>query len=337
MFRIQGYWYIATSASDLTRVPIRRSVEGEILVLFRDATGAPKALADHCAHRGMALSSGRVEGNCLRCPYHGWSYDGSGAVCEIPALGTDGPLPAAARVRSYPVAESDGHLWVWIGDQAPASGPFRFPHVGEDCWTTFFMQTRFGTTVELCLENFLDVPHTQFVHPGLFRGVDPRSTRVEVSRSRDGVVARFLDEAPLEGWAPRLLFPRGTSMKHSDRFILPSISRVDYCLGSGHGVVITSQCTQREEFLVDVTTAIAWNLPAPSWIVRPFLRWYCGRVIEQDVRLLEVQGRQVQQFGRSFVSSSADLLGRHIHALRRQAAEGHESPADLTEETVVRI
>lgn len=285
----------------------------------------------------MTLSSGRVEGNCLRCPYHGWSYDGSGSLREIPARGEDGLRLPAVRVKSYRVAESDRHLWVWIGDHAPQRGPFRFPHAGEKGWTTFFMHTRFEAPVELCLENFLDVPHTQFVHPGLFRGDEPRPTRVEVRRSRDAVEARFLDEVPLEGWAPRLIFPRGTRMEHSDRFILPSISRVDYRLGSEHGFVITSQCTQREEYVVDVTTAIAWRLPAPAWLARPFLRWYCGRVIQQDVDLLKVQGEQIRRFGHAFVSTPADLLGRHIHALRRRAAEGHEGPVELLEEAVVRI
>ena len=60
MLRLKNYWYIAAPASKLRRRPIRREVEGETLVLYRDETGQCHALRDRCAHRGMALSRGRV-------------------------------------------------------------------------------------------------------------------------------------------------------------------------------------------------------------------------------------------------------------------------------------
>lgn len=336
MLRLNGYWYIAAPSEELGRAPLRRAVEGETLVLFRDSAGRPHALRDRCAHRGMALSKGRVEGDCLRCPYHGWKYDGAGSLREVPALGGDEPLPQAPTMRAFPVVEQDRHLWVWIGEGAPTHPPFRFPHADEPGWSTFFMHTRFEAPVEACLENFLDVPHTIFVHPGLFRGAEARPTRARVTRTADSVVAEFLDERPMEGIGPRLVFPKGTAMRHTDRFLLPSISRVDYTMGE-HGFVITSQCTQREEYVVDVTTAIAWKLPLPAWIAGPFLRWYCRRVIEQDVDILKIYGEQLRLFGRAQVNTPADLLGRHISALRRRAAEGGASLEDATIETELRI
>ncbi len=335
MLRLHGYWYIAAPADELGRTPVRREVEGETLVLFRDGEGRPRALRDRCAHRGMALSHGRVEQGCLRCPYHGWRYDGEGRLREIPALPPGDPLPQTS-MRPFPVVEQEGHLWVWIGEGVPTHPPFRFPHYGEEGWSTFFMHTRFEAPVEPCLENFLDVPHTIYVHPGLFRGAAPASTRARVTRTSDSVVAEFLDEAPMKGIGPRLVFPRGTTMRHTDRFLLPSISRVDYTFGES-GFVITSQCTQREEYVVDVTTAIAWNLPLPPWVTGPFLRWYCRRVIRQDVDILKIHGDQLRRFGRAQVHTSADLLGRHISALRRRAAEGGESLEDIALETVLRI
>jgi phenylpropionate dioxygenase-like ring-hydroxylating dioxygenase large terminal subunit len=220
------------------------------------------------------------------------------------------------------VVEQDGHLWVWLGGEPPAAGPFHFPHHGEEGWSTVFLHTRFRAPVEACLENFLDVPHTIFVHPGLFRSSRLRRTRVRLQRLPDGVEAEFLDEAPLAGFGPRLMFPRGTVMRHTDRFILPSISRVDYAFGEDYRFIITSQCTQREEHTVDVVTAITWRLPVPRWIARPFIGWYCRRVIRQDVDTLAVIGRQIERFGNTCLQTAADLLGRHISRLRRRAAEG---------------
>jgi phenylpropionate dioxygenase-like ring-hydroxylating dioxygenase large terminal subunit len=339
MLKIKNYWYIAASSRELGAKPIARLVEGEPLVLFRDAAGAPHALFDRCAHRGMALSRGRVVGDYIGCPYHGWQYNGKGVLCNVPALCENEPLPRPKTVFSFPVAQSDGHLWVWLGQDQVAGGPFHFPHCGEPGWTTFFMHTRFEAPVEACLENFLDVPHTLQVHPGLFRGKVERPTRARVRRSGDSALAEFLNEQPLEGIGPRLLFPRDTVMRHTDRFILPSITRVDYTFGDEYAFIITSQCTQRSEFVVDVTTAITWRLPLPAWMLKPILRWYCRRVIMQDVKILEVLGEQIRRFGNTQLSTSADLLGNHFRSLRQQAAKNNigQDGEEICTETILRI
>lgn len=335
MLVLNDFWYIAAPSAELRDTPIRRAVENQVLVLFRDGAGRPHALTDRCAHRGMALSCGRVRDDCVECPYHGWRYDGSGALRVVPALCEGEAPPRPASMRAFPVSEQDGHLWVWIGGQAPDRPPFRFPGCGEPGWAHFAMHTRFAAPVEACLENFLDVPHTAFTHPGLFRGAARCRTRARVTRDVDFAEADFLDEPELEGIGPRLLFPKGTRMRHTDRFLLPSITRVDYAFGEAGHFVITSQCTQREESATDVTTVIAWRLGAPAWLARPFLRWYCRHVIRQDVAMLKVQGEQLRRFGRSYLSTSADLLGRHIASLRRGAAEGRAMPQEAPSEIVL--
>src|SRR5512145_2043722 len=113
MFKLNGYWYIAARGKELRRRPIARSVEGEPLVLFRDTADRPHAIIDRCAHRGMALSGGRVVQDCIECPYHGWQYDGAGTLRKVPAQ-CDGPLPQPKTMVSYPVVEHQGHVWIWL-------------------------------------------------------------------------------------------------------------------------------------------------------------------------------------------------------------------------------
>ena len=337
MLKLTGYWYIAAPSSELKRTPIQRSVEGDPLVLYRDSKGVPHALLDRCAHRGMALSRGRVSDDCIQCPYHGWAYDGQGTLKHVPALSRHATLPHVRSMRSHPVVEQDDHLWVWVGAQTPTKGPDRFPNLGKEGWGHFFMHTTFHAPVELCLENFLDVPHTIFVHPGKFRGKSQVPTRARVTRSHSSVEARFIDEPELRGLGPRLIFPRETTLQHTDRFHLPSTSKVDYSFGGEYHFNITSQCTQRTEFEVDVTTSIAWRLPTPRWLAAPFLRLYCRRVIQEDVDVLKIQGEQIRRFGRSFIDSEADLLGRHITALRRAAVEGQGASSEATQEILLSI
>ena len=65
--------------------PLKLQVLGEHLVLFRDASGQPGLLAEHCSHRGTSLFYGRVEEEGLRCLYHGWRYGRDGTCLETPA------------------------------------------------------------------------------------------------------------------------------------------------------------------------------------------------------------------------------------------------------------
>src|SRR5919108_6501458 len=168
---LNEYWYIAAQSSQLRKRPIARVLNGERIVLFRNSAGETHALEDRCAHRNMALSRGTVVNGRIECPYHGWQYEGGGRCVHVPSLGASATLPRHC-VRSFATRESDGYVWVYPGRTTPALEPFRFPHCGEHGWTTFRMKTRFAGDVEQCLENFLDCPHTAYVHSGWFRTHD---------------------------------------------------------------------------------------------------------------------------------------------------------------------
>src|SRR6266850_2081217 len=227
---LKDNWYIAAEARELKRKPIGLELYGERLVLFRDEKGNPAALEDRCAHRNLELSRGRTIDGCIECQYHGWRYDGAGALRVVPSLGKNACLPNH-RVRSFPAVEQNGFIWVFLGAAVPQALPFHFPHYGEDSWTTFRMKTRFEASVEACLENFLDCPHTVFVHKGWFRSHDTRELAAVVQGKSNSVEARFRGEPISKSVVSRLFFPKGRELKHTDRFEMPNISRVHYDCG----------------------------------------------------------------------------------------------------------
>ncbi|MBM2813209.1 MAG: hypothetical protein HW416_3968 [Chloroflexi bacterium] len=96
-------------------VPIR--VMNEDFTLYRGESGAPKVLAFRCAHRGTQLSTGWVEGEDLRCFYHGWKYDASGQCIEQPA--EPEPFCQKIRIRSYPTEEYLGLIFAYFGEGDP--------------------------------------------------------------------------------------------------------------------------------------------------------------------------------------------------------------------------
>lgn len=337
---LKDYWYIACESRELRGKPLRREVFGETMVLFRDAEGRPAALQDRCAHRNMSLSSGEVgTDGCVTCPYHGWAYSGDGACRRVPALPDGARLPRV-RVRSYPCVESDGYVWACPGERPPEAGPRRFAHLGEPGWTRFAMQNLFEGTVDNCLENFLDCPHTVFVHKGWFRTADPRPLSAVIRRGADAVSVEFKDEPIAPSVVSALLFPKGRALKHTDRFIMPAMSRVDYSFGLDRHFIITSQCTPVDERRTRVFTVVNFRFGRMGGLVRLFFEPLCWRIIKQDVDILKAQSEQLERFGgERFVHLETDVIGLHIRTLRQAAAQGAPPAGQepLEREVVIRF
>ncbi|MGH7817626.1 MAG: Rieske 2Fe-2S domain-containing protein, partial [Candidatus Binatia bacterium] len=118
----RNYWYPAMLSCKLGRRPVALQILGEKLLFIRDQ-GKCFALEDRCAHRGIPLSAGRCEfpgTNTITCRYHGWTYNVADGVC-VAALtdGPDSPIVGKAKVKTYPLEERKGLIWVFIGDGEP--------------------------------------------------------------------------------------------------------------------------------------------------------------------------------------------------------------------------
>ena len=100
---IRNAWHCAGWASELTaEAPLARTILGEPVVMYRTEDGAPVAMEDRCCHRFAPLSKGRVEGDDIRCMYHGLKFDPSGACIEVPGAER---IPPQFRVRTFPFVE----------------------------------------------------------------------------------------------------------------------------------------------------------------------------------------------------------------------------------------
>jgi phenylpropionate dioxygenase-like ring-hydroxylating dioxygenase large terminal subunit len=316
---LRDYWYIAAESRKLKRKPIAAVLFGESIVLFRADQGEVAALQDRCSHRNMALSRGKVSTGCITCPYHGWQFNGAGRCVQIPSLGQGVRLPNHG-VRAYPVRERDGFIWVYPGESLPDSEPFHFPYCGERGWASFHMRTRFRASVEACLENFLDCPHTVYVHQGWFRSHDTRELSAIVRSTADSVEVEFRGEPISRSLVSRLFFPAGKQLRHTDRFLMPNISRVDYDFGPERHFIITSQCTPVEDYETEVHTVVSFSFGRIAPLVRLLLEPICRKIIRQDVEILAAQTEQILRFGGpQFCHVETDLLGLKIQSMRRRA------------------
>ncbi len=123
---MRSFWQPVFRAEDLTAgkaIPVR--IMSEDFTLYRGETGDSHVVAFRCAHRGTQLNVGWVEGDCIRCRYHGWMYDGTGQCVEQP--GEDPAFASKVRIRTYPTEEYLGLIFAYLGDgEAPPLR--RFPN-----------------------------------------------------------------------------------------------------------------------------------------------------------------------------------------------------------------
>lgn len=149
-----------------------RMIDREIVV-WRTADGVLSAAVDQCPHRGTQLSTGQVRGDCLQCPYHGWEYDASGACRFQPA--SPGTAPAGnIRLQTFAVCERYGVVWVCL--DKPATGEPCFFREYEEPGTrhVHHVPRLIAAPGPRIIENFLDMSHFPFVHPGTL-GEVPRT------------------------------------------------------------------------------------------------------------------------------------------------------------------
>lgn len=149
--------YAAEELESGRAVPLK--ILHEELTLYRGEDGAPHIIAGRCAHRGVLLSVGIVEGDCVRCRYHGWQYDQYGQCVDQPAE----PKSFAAKVRiaSYPVEEYLGFIWVYLGESPVPELP-RWPELEQ--YGRFHVIELRKWNYFHDLENTVDDVHQYWVH-----------------------------------------------------------------------------------------------------------------------------------------------------------------------------
>ncbi len=291
-----------------------RTLLGEAVVVFRDVSGKIGVLADRCAHRNLALSRGKVTEDGLRCAYHGWAWATDGRCAKIPAA--CGGDCSAIRVKSYVAEERQGFVWVWMGDGSPGRPPMEFPGMGESCWRHFIMEREFEAAAFHCVENFLDVPHTAHVHRGLFRAEESKEIELEITGGADWIEADFIGEERMDSWIGKLLVPEGSEIRHTDRFQLPYVTRVDYRMSENHQYVVMSQCTPVSENKTRVFTMLAFRFEPFGGLVNLIFRPFAGRILDQDVDILREQTEDLERTGNAkFLYHETDAIARGIRDL----------------------
>ncbi len=326
-------WYVVARSRDLKK-PFGFTLMGTPMAIFRDGEGKVGAVLDRCPHRNVPLSTGCVENGELQCPYHGWRFDREGRCTTVPGLAGETDAPAR-RVPRFAALEQQGFIWVWgrMGGEPSCEPPY-FKLMDDPTYSTIIDVLDANGTLHAVAENALDVPHTAFLHKGLFRGVsEPNKIDVVVQRWHDRVEAEYIGEPRPTGLVGRVLAPDGGLVQHFDRFLLPCTAQVEYRIGKKSHVFVNAMLTPISDFYTRLFAVVSFKLPLPHWLIKLVGKPIGRRVFNQDAVVLKEQTELIHRFGgEQFASTELDVLGQHIRRLLRAAERGDNAPMDTPDE-----
>ena len=303
-------WYVACTPDEIDGKPLGRRICNESIVFYRGPEGRVAALEDFCPHRGAPLSLGRVCEGKLVCGYHGLEMGCDGKTVAMPGQRVRG-FPA---IRSYPVVERYGFVWVWPGDPAQAD-PATIHHLhwaDNPAWAYGGGLYHIACDYRLMVDNLMDLTHETYVHSTRIgqKEIDeaPVSTKVEGDHV---ITSRFMDNimAP-PFWRMAL---RGNGLPDDqpvDRwqichFTPPSHVLIEVGVAlAGRGGYEADASVKASSIVVDFITpetetsmwyfwGMARNFQAQDAALTATIREGQGKIFAEDLQMLEQQQKNL--------------------------------------------
>ena len=170
---MREYWIPALMPEELPvpdGPPVRLRLLNDNLIAFRNTSGQVGIIQNACPHRGASLFFGRNEEDGLRCVYHGWKFDVTGACLDMPSEPAESNFKNKVRAKAYPCSERNGIIWTYMGPrEVPPPLPDLLPNLHPECRVAKSMRE---CNYMQALEGDIDTIHFGFLHAGHVRPED---------------------------------------------------------------------------------------------------------------------------------------------------------------------
>lgn len=213
---LRDAWYVACWSHELGDRPYPITMLGDDVVIYRTRTGIA-ALEDRCPHRHAPLHLGKVDGDDIRCGYHGAVFGSDGRCVRVPSQRA---VPPRARIRSYPAVERHGWVWVWMGavERADEGSIPDLALLTNPDLAAVGTTNNVAASYQYLVDNLMDLSHVGFVHTSTIgnASMGDKAT-LKVTRDEQRVqVVRWVADAPPAPLAVKLQrFPPGTNIDRS--------------------------------------------------------------------------------------------------------------------------
>lgn len=310
---LKNAWYVACTPDEIDGKPLGRQICNESMVFYRAADGQVAALEDFCPHRGAPLSLGFVRDGVLVCGYHGLEMGCNGKAAGMPGQRVGGFPP----IRSFPVVERYGFIWVWPGD-ASAADPAKLPVLAwaeDPAWAHGGGLYHIRCDYRLMIDNLMDLTHETYVHASSIgqKEIDeapPKTT----SHGDEIVTSRFMENVmPPPFWQMAL---RGNGLADDVpvdrwqicRFAPPSHVMIEVGVAhAGHGGYDAPADLKASSIVVDFITpetdtsiwyfwGMARNFRPDDHALTAEIREGQGKIFAEDLEMLERQQLNLEKW-----------------------------------------
>jgi 5,5'-dehydrodivanillate O-demethylase len=183
---LRRYWQPVHCAELVTGKPQRLEILGEELLIYRGTSGKTVLTQLRCAHRSLAMDYGRVEGDSIRCPYHGWLYDSEGRCTAQPAEPEGSGFKDKVRLKNYPTQEASGLVFAYMGPAPAPLLPLYDVMLEEDGAKGVAMRN-VGANWLNAIENIVDISHLAWLHGYTFPAYGAKKVNYHWDRKEYGL------------------------------------------------------------------------------------------------------------------------------------------------------
>jgi phenylpropionate dioxygenase-like ring-hydroxylating dioxygenase large terminal subunit len=321
---LRDIWYFAALAGDVKRgKPRRHEILGEPVLLGRTAAGEVFALRDICPHRAAPLSAGRMIAGpggteTVECPYHGWRFRTDGVCAAIPSMVDDQEVAVdRIRVRRYPVAESQGMVFVWMGSDTRGEGepdqpPPTFP--GAIGAPKLVDRMVFDAHIDHAVVGLMDPAHGPYVHQNWWwRSAASRHDKAKTFEAREAGFAMVRHPPSKNSYAYRLL---GGAPATEIVFRLPGL-RWEH-IEVGPRQVLSLTCLTPVSETQTRITQIMWSDHWAFTVLQPLIASAARKFLRQDAAMVNLQNEGLVYDPALLWVDDADRQAKWYQALKRE-------------------
>jgi phenylpropionate dioxygenase-like ring-hydroxylating dioxygenase large terminal subunit len=324
---LSDIWYFAATSAELKPGRLARyEILGEPVLLARAPGGEVFALRDICPHRAAPLSAGRFTREAdgrpsVECVYHGWRFGADGRCLTIPSLAADQAFEISRiAARRYPVAESQGLVFIWMGASGrappdPLPPPPTFPGLGPG-GVTLVERRVFAAHVDHAVVGLMDPAHGPYVHrQWWWRAAGSAHEKAKAFAPSEAGFTMLAHAPSSNSRAYALLGGKPTT---EIGFRLPGLRWEQVRAGARQ--VISLTCLTPADARTTRITQILWSDHPVFALVAPFLRLAARRFLKQDGEMVDLQNRGLTYDPSLIWVDDADRQARWYQALKREWA-----------------
>lgn len=316
---LKNVWYVVALSSDVKAGKMKSVVlDGQPIVLARKPNGEVYAIRDICPHRGIPFSYGRMVGDQVECPYHGWKFNSQGVCTEIPSLCEGQDLDCTKiKVRNYPIIEKQGMIWAFLGEKDGPSQdkipqPPTMAELPMDAKPEIVKFSLFPCHIDHAVIGLMDPAHGPYVHKSWFW----RSERSSYEKRKKFAPVNYgfqmvRHQPSKNSKAYKILGGQPTT---EITFTLPSVRVEHIKVGKGNVYSFTALCPIGPMQTM-VYSLLYWDI---SWlkVVKPLISAFAERFLDQDAQAVSKQQDGLKYDPSLMLIKDADTQAKWYYSLK---------------------